>query len=175
MINQNVKQLIRCVCNGEIEEAYRQIRTIIENDTDKGDYNFRTNVLFRLDRIEKNNVFKELPEGVKGLVLSSLPENYSGDKFLLRKSEKELVEKLLNTYSVSSKLKNLGIYYLPSLILYGESGCGKTELAKYIAHKANLPYLYVNFSRLVDKYLGQTQKIYPAFSILFALLPACCA
>lgn len=158
MINDRVKLLIRCVCSGETEEAYRLICAILEKDVDKGDYNFRENMLFKLDRIEKNKVFKELPSGLQGLVLASSPESYSDSKFLLRKSERELVEKLLATYKVSSKLSSMGIYYLPSLILYGQSGCGKTELAKYIAHKANLPYLYVNFSRLVDKYLGETQK-----------------
>ena len=52
----------------------------------------------------------------------------------------------------------LGIPYLPAAILYGESGTGKTELARYIAHKANLPFVYVRFSNLVNSRLGGTQS-----------------
>lgn len=52
----------------------------------------------------------------------------------------------------------MGIPYLPALILHGESGCGKTMLARYIAHKADLPFVYVQFSNLVDSHLGSTQS-----------------
>ena len=42
-------------------------------------------------------------------------------------------------------------------MLYGQSGCGKTMLARYIAYKAKLPFVYVNFSYLLDSKLGGTQ------------------
>lgn len=58
----------------------------------------------------------------------------------------------------SEKLNEMGIPYLPALMLYGQSGCGKTMLARYIAHKAKLPFLRIQFSSLVDSHLGQTQS-----------------
>ena len=49
-------------------------------------------------------------------------------------------------------------------MLYGEPGCGKTMLGRYIAYKAELPFLYLNFSSLISSYLGKTgenlQKVF---------------
>jgi len=52
----------------------------------------------------------------------------------------------------------MSISYLPAALFYGQSGTGKTELARYIAHKAGLPFMYVRFSNVVNSFLGGTQS-----------------
>jgi ATP-dependent 26S proteasome regulatory subunit len=42
--------------------------------------------------------------------------------------------------------------------LYGPPGTGKTMFGKYIAYKMGLPFCYLNFSRVVDSYMGATSK-----------------
>lgn len=39
----------------------------------------------------------------------------------------------------------------------GKPGTGKTELARYIAHVADLPFVVVKFSGIISSSLGQTQ------------------
>lgn len=55
-------------------------------------------------------------------------------------------------------LDQLGIPYVNSVMLTGESGTGKTAFARYIAKKLELPFLYINFSWLIDSLLGKTAK-----------------
>lgn len=45
-----------------------------------------------------------------------------------------------------------------SSLIYGEPGTGKTEFAKYTAYKLGLPYAYLNFSYLIESYMGKTAQ-----------------
>lgn len=133
----------------------RQARIILNADNTQKDKGFKESMLKELDETKD---FMELPANLKSLLVVEYPEHYSESKFLVRDSEKAIVDKMLSIYLASKKLTELKISYLPTLMLYGESGCGKTELARYIAYKANLPFVYVRFSNLVNSRLGETQK-----------------
>lgn len=116
---------------------------------------------FREDMIRWMDMRKEfvgLPQNLKGLLLVEDSASFPEAKFLIRKAETEAAEKTISLYRAAERLADLGIPYLPALMLYGESGCGKTELARYIAHKAELPFAYVRFSSVVDSHLGGTQS-----------------
>jgi ATP-dependent 26S proteasome regulatory subunit len=66
---------------------------------------------------------------------------------------------------VNERLIEIGIPYINSTLLYGESGTGKTTFGRYVAFKTGLPFCYMNFSNLVDSYMGSTSKnISKAFS-----------
>jgi len=43
-------------------------------------------------------------------------------------------------------------------LVYGESGTGKTTFGRYVAAMFDLPFYYVNFSRLVDGIMGKTAQ-----------------
>ena len=51
-----------------------------------------------------------------------------------------------------------GIPYTNSTLIYGIPGTGKTEFARYIAYKLGLPYAYLNFSYLIESYMGKTAQ-----------------
>ena len=44
------------------------------------------------------------------------------------------------------------------IFIYGEPGTGKTEFAKYVAFKLGVPYAYLNFSYLIESYMGKTAQ-----------------
>lgn len=67
---------------------------------------------------------------------------------------KEFVDKLTN-----SSIKNYAI------LLYGESGAGKSHFGKYLAQQLGMPIIKKRASDLVDKWVGQTeQNIKKAFA-----------
>ncbi len=153
-MNELERQLIRFVCDGDIRRSQQQARLILDQISTKKDEQFKENMLRKLDA--KGN-FIELPQNLRNLLVAEDVSDFPEARFLLREEEEEAVKKALALYRASERLAEMGIPYLPALILYGQSGCGKTMLARYIAHKADLPFVYVQFSNLVTSYLGATQ------------------
>lgn len=149
------KILLRYVCDGDIKHARQQAKIILEETKTQKDERFRAEMLRRL---EAKKSFVELPPNLQGILEAEDSEIFPERKFLLRDGEKAITEQLLNVYRAADKLSKIGLSYLPALIIHGKSGCGKTELARYIAHKAKLPFVYVRFSSLVDSHLGATQS-----------------
>ena len=153
-MNELVRQLIRHVCDGDIRRAQQQARLVLNHNATKKDEQFKENMLRKLDA--KGNLI-ELPQHLRALLVAEDASDFPEARFLLRKEEEEAVAKVMALYRASERLAELGIPYLPALILHGQSGCGKTMLARYIAHRAGLPFVYVQFSNLVSSYLGSTQ------------------
>ena len=72
--------------------------------------------------------------------------------------KKKLFEQIEKGVKITTKMLEYGIHYTNSTLIYGEPGTGKTEFAKYIAYKLGLPYAYLNFSYLIESYMGKTAQ-----------------
>ena len=154
-MNDQERLLIRYVCDGDIRKSQKQARIVLNGLTSKRDEQFKDEMLRKLD--SKANCI-ELPYNLQHLLVAEDMANFPAARFLLREQEEEAAKRVIALYKASEQLAEKGIPYLPALILHGESGCGKTMLARYIAHKAELPFVYVQFSNLVESYLGKTQS-----------------
>jgi len=155
-LNDAERQLIRFVCSGDIKKSQEQARVILVNTTTQKDARFKEHMLKELDT--KKSSLIELPYNLRQLLIAEDMTSFPTERFLLRDAEDKIVNRLLSIYKAANKLSEFGIQYLPTLMLHGDSGNGKTMLARYIAHKAVLPFVYVNFSSLMNSYLGGTQN-----------------
>lgn len=95
---------------------------------------------------------------LQGLLAAEDSSTFREDRFLIRDDEKAVIVKMCKTRRAALQLQEMGIHYTSSLLLMGEPGTGKTELARYIAYTTNLPFVYTNFSGMVNSALGKTQK-----------------
>ncbi len=154
-MNDSERSLIRFVCDGDMQNAQKAVKIILNSISSKKDEQFKEN-MFR--KLESKREFIELPYNLQHLLIAEDTAEFPESRFLLREEEKSIVQKTVSIYRASEKLNGMGIPYLPALMLYGQSGCGKTMLARYIAHEAKLPFLRIQFSSLVDSHLGQTQS-----------------
>lgn len=59
------------------------------------------------------------------------------------------------------------------ILLYGPPGCGKTLLAKAIAKEANLRFLVLPISVVLDKWVGETEKHLEALFTLARKIKPC--
>ena len=155
-MTNNERMLVRCVCEGNIVKSQQAAKILLNEMSTKKDEQFKQNMLQKLK--EKEQKFIELPVNVRDVLIAENTENFPEERFLLRTDEEKIVNKLLDVYAAAEKLSKLNIAYLPALMLYGPSGTGKTMLARYIAHKAEMPFVYVRFSALISSYLGGTQS-----------------
>ena len=154
-MNNDTRNLLREVCNGDISRAKKAAMVLMRNSTTAKDADFCNH---HIKQLESKANFMQLPQDLRGVLVAEDVSQYPKDKYFWREREREIADKVVSMYRVADRLQSKGIRYLPATILWGESGCGKTELAKYIAHKVGLPYVYVRFSALVDCHLGATQK-----------------
>lgn len=155
-MDKNVKLLLQSVCSADIRTAQNHARAVLESLGSEKDRVFKAESLRLLDA--QKSPFTELPPSVKSLISVEDVSVFPNERFLLRATEKRATDETLKTYRASKRLSDIGIPYLPALLLHGSSGCGKTTLVRYIAHKAELPFCCVRFSNLVCSHLGETQS-----------------
>lgn len=154
-MNDKERDLIHWICEGDMRRTKMSARAYLETVNAKKDQEFVSNSLRKL---KQQGTFIKLPSNLEGMLVAEESSLFPHAKFLLRKEDEKIVIDILNVYRVAVKLHDRGIPYLPAAILYGDSGCGKTMLARYIAYKARLPFVYIRFSNLIDSYLGKTQE-----------------
>lgn len=69
-----------------------------------------------------------------------------------------VVDEFLRHIGAADRLLAEGLNISASLLLHGPPGCGKTELAKHVAARLNLPLLTARTDTLISSYLGSTAK-----------------
>lgn len=101
----------------------------------------------------------------KFVCVEEVSASFKEGRYFLPEREKHLFSDIVKMKKVSEKMSELGISYVNSSLLYGESGTGKTTFGRYVAYKTGLPFCYLKFSNLVSSYMGNTsQNISKAFS-----------
>ena len=69
-----------------------------------------------------------------------------------------VVQEFLVSVRAGSKLLAQGIDFVPSLLAFGPPGCGKTQLARFVAAELDLPLVTARVDSLVSSFLGSTSK-----------------
>ncbi len=64
----------------------------------------------------------------------------------------------INIVRHQNQLLQKGVEMPNSLLLYGNPGCGKTTIAKYISEQTGLPLVVARFDAIVSSLLGNTAK-----------------
>lgn len=156
-MSTETKGLIMAVAKNDIQEAKRISKIILAKDTSKTNASYIGKVTNMLNTSSLNLL--ELPHNLQGLLmLEDVTLSFQEDRYYLSQREKTIMDEILCMYQVGMKLSELSIPYVNSLMLYGESGTGKTMFGRYAAYKLGLPFAYVNFSNVIDSYLGATSK-----------------
>jgi ribosome biogenesis ATPase len=70
----------------------------------------------------------------------------------------ELTMSVLEPIRNPEKFQALGLPLPAGVMLYGPPGCGKTLLAKAIAHESGANFISVKGPELLDKYVGESEK-----------------
>ena len=156
-MTSNQLALVRYVAENNIQKAKDAALCCCAEDTTQKNH-YAVTKYQRLLRSGGMNLM-ELPANISGFAtMENLTNTYLENRYYLTQDERKLFELIKNMNDVSLQLMEKQIPYLNATLLYGESGVGKTAFSRYVAYKLGMPYLYVNFSRMLDSYLGGTAK-----------------
>lgn len=163
-LTENQKRLIQAVSQNDITGAKKcAIACVTEDATQKNKW-FCDKYKSILESSSGNMI--ELPYDLKSILyVEDVSNSFKEGRYYVSSRESEIYSNIIRMKAVNEKLMELGIPYMNSTLLYGESGTGKTTFGRYIAFKTGLPFCYLNFSSVVDSYMGNTSKnISKAFS-----------
>lgn len=156
-MNDVEKRLITAICQNDMSSAKKVVRIILEGDKTQKNRAFVNRHLTLLNNSAMNLL--ELPSDLKNLLLvEDVQASFAERRYFLSERERAIAEKILKLDKVNQRLAEIGVTYINSALLYGESGTGKMTFGRYIAYKLQVPFTYLNFSRVIDSYLGSTQK-----------------
>lgn len=155
-LTSNQQQLIRAVAENNMQLAKKcAIACTVEDTTQKNKYfcNRYKQIL------ENSGSMIELPHDLKSILcMEDVSVSFKEGRYYLSEREKAVFDTIVRMKKVNDRLMEMGIPYLNSTLLYGESGTGKTTFGRYVAYKMGLPFCYLNFSSLVDSYMGNTSR-----------------
>ena len=156
-MNDLYKRLIRAVVENDNKSAKKIVKSILDNETAQCNKMFVKRMQNQLNTPTMNML--ELPSNLQGMfVMEDVSTSFNEKRFVITDDESNIVKQIIDIYNTNEKLKEYGIQYLNSVMLYGASGCGKTMLGRYIAYKVGLPFGYLNFTKIISSYLGDTGK-----------------
>lgn len=155
-LNENVKNLITSVADNDLQKAKAYVKAIISNETASSNQYFCKIIN---NKLETQHSFIELPYDLKGILkMEDVSTTFNENRYYLTDREKKIFEQIEMANNTNKKLNEMGIKYLNSTLLYGESGTGKTTFGKYVAYKLGLPFAYLNFSQCITSLMGGTSK-----------------
>lgn len=154
-MNKDIKTLIEDVANNNLSYAKQDIRNLLEKNKSASDEEFCRRISNKLDTSFVN---QPLPYYVEKLLTLEDCSNFNTNRYLLTDREKKLFDSIVQAKKVNSRLTDMGIRYVNSTLLYGESGTGKTTFGKYLSHELGLPFCYINFSKTIAGLMGKTAE-----------------
>lgn len=156
-MNEKIKNLLTAVADNDMKKAKYFASLIVAENKSKTNAAFCDYIKNKLQNTSLNSI--TLPDDVKGILyMEDVSATFNENRYYLSERENKLFNEIYDMYRASLKLSEMGIYYLNSILLYGESGTGKTLFGKFIAYKLGLPFVYMNFSNTISSYLGDTSK-----------------
>ena len=166
-LTQNNCNLIRAVAENDLIKAKKAALASCEEDSTKKNQWFTKRYGKILASGYAENILQNIPVKLKNKLVGGLPESFIKEHYFLSDREKAVFEQIYRMKIVADEMQSVGISYKNTVLVYGESGTGKTMFGKYVAHRLQLPYFYLNFSQMVDSYMGATAgNINEAFSYI---------
>jgi ribosome biogenesis ATPase len=89
---------------------------------------------------------------------ATVPDVSWDDIGALQSIREELSMSVLEPIRNPEKFQALGLQLPAGVMLYGPPGCGKTLLAKAIAHESGANFISVKGPELLDKYVGESER-----------------
>lgn len=155
-MNKDTQNLLNAIAFKDMRTIKKTALDIAEKDNSEKNRYFCNSII---NSLKPSIAFCELPSNVKDiLIMEDVSITFNANRYFLSSREMSLFNEIQSIYETNTQLEKMGINYLNSTMLYGESGVGKTLFGKYVAYRLGLPFVYINLSNIISSYLGNTAK-----------------
>ena len=168
-LTNNNLEIIKALARNDMHQA--RIAALASLAEDKSKKNAQVNSYYKkLLTTGAATLMTNLPPDLQTILVGAAPAEFDPERYYLRDEEVAVVEDVRRMKLVADEMSDRRIPYRNTTLLYGESGTGKTELGRYIAHCLNLPFFYISFVSTIDSYMGSTAKnLHKVFSFCNAI------
>ncbi len=156
-IDSNVQRIIRSIAENGIRAARKWALEALEADTTQKNRPFVTRYKSILS--SKGADMIELPMNLRDTMpCEDVSVSFKESGHYLGERERQAFRDISKMAGGSRRLMETQISYKNATLLYGPPGTGKTTFGRHVAYKMGLPFCYLNFSRVVDSYMGATSR-----------------
>lgn len=108
----------------------------------------------------KNEILhvEEPPENIKPFLKIEHCEQFPINRYYANRELLKLVDDIIQEEYVTQKMKERGIAYANTTLLFGPTGTGKTTMGRYIAYRMNRDFIYIKFASLIGGVFGNTSR-----------------
>ncbi len=150
--NDMIVRLVKCVNAGENGSFYKLVQEYYESLPLSNSIRYSLRNLLNSKPIYLKSL-DELPSATKRLFIKDLPTN---DNVFLNTETQDLIEEILIEWNNIPLYQFHNIPIRNKILLHGETGNGKTTIAKHIAKASNLPFIQIKSDEVIDSRLGGT-------------------
>ena len=156
-LTNNNLEIIKALAHNDLHTARKAaLASLVEDKTKKNEWavNYYKKLLVGNASVMMSN----LPQDMQTFLVGESPKGFKADRYYVRESEQSLIDDIMAMKFIAEEMSARQIPYANTVLIYGASGTGKTELGRYLAYKLNLPFFYISFSTTIDSYMGSTAK-----------------
>lgn len=155
-MTNNQQALIQYVIKNDLKNARLYAKFILESNKTKADEKFCTYWLQVLKEQETKGL--EIPLNLNGILLTECGAYpFREERYFLTEREAGALQHIQKMNIAATEMEEkYQMRYSNSVLLFGESGTGKTTFARYIASRLNIPFLYANMTQMMSSLLGKT-------------------
>lgn len=165
----HITEILKIIEGGlqsDVQKIISYSKLLSENLAASGDIKSSKRIMDKLNGKNSNQYFTQkfikdsIPidhESKLELADELIVEKDSVDIFLSDQINSE-ISNFIKYINSSDDLIKEGVGISPTMLIYGPPGCGKTQLAYYIASQLNMPLVLSRSDTLISSYLGNTAK-----------------
>lgn len=154
-MNSTTQTLLHYVVENDLPKARAAAKVLLQTNTTQKDKAFCERLLTKMEGQDAKGI--EIPFNLKSIIQTRCTAyGFRYDRYYLTEREAEVIKHIKRMYTTGEKLAEIDIHYSNAVLLYGESGTGKTTFAQYVANELNLPFFYTSITQMIDSMMGKT-------------------